>query len=71
MAGSTGALPDLVERMTRVLDQASATIRGYDQGDTISRDAQSALRDIKLAAEAVTSLARTLERNPSILIRGR
>ncbi len=71
VAGSTGALPDLVNRMTRVLDQASATIRGYDQGDTISRDAQSALRDIKLAAEAVTSLARTLERNPSILIRGR
>ncbi len=71
VAGSTGALPDLVDRMTRVLDQASATIRGYDQGDTISRDAQSALRDIKLAAEAVTSLARTLERNPSILIRGR
>lgn len=71
VAGSTRDLPGLVERMTRVLDQASATIQGYDQGDTISRDAQSALRDIKLAAEAVTSLARTLERNPSLLIRGR
>lgn len=70
-AGSTRDLPEIIARMTRVLDEASATIRGYDQGDVISRDAQAALRDITRAAEAVTSLARTLERNPSILIRGR
>ncbi|WP_425038618.1 MlaD family protein [Primorskyibacter sp. S187A] len=71
VAGSTRDLPALVTRLTQVLNQASATISGYDKGDTLSRDAQAALRDIQKAASAITSLARTIERNPSALIRGR
>ena len=39
--------------------------------DDLVSDAQAALRDIQKAADAVTSLARMLERNPSALIRGR
>ena len=54
-----------------VLNQASATIAGYNKGDVLSRDAQAALRDISKAADAMASLARMLERNPSALIRGR
>ena len=64
-------LPALVEQITRVFDQASATIAGYNKGEVISRDAQAALRDISQAAEAITALVRLLERNPSALIRGR
>jgi paraquat-inducible protein B len=64
-------LPALMERMAVVLNQASATIRGFDQGEQISRDVQSALRDIQQAATALASLARSIERNPSSLIRGR
>ena len=64
-------LPELVERITEVFDRASATIEGYNRGDVISRDAQAALQDISRAADAITSLARLLERNPSALIRGR
>jgi paraquat-inducible protein B len=64
-------LPALVEQITRVFEQASATIAGYNKGEVISRDAQAALRDISQAAEAITSLVRLLERNPSALIRGR
>ncbi len=71
VAVSAQDLPALVERISQVFSQASATIEGYNQGDVISRDAQAALRDIQKAADAVTSLARLLERNPSALIRGR
>lgn len=71
VAVSTRDLPDLVDRLAQVLAQASNTIKGYDKGAVISRDAQSALRGVEQAADAITSLARTLERNPSALIRGR
>lgn len=71
VALSSQDLPALVDRITEVFDQASRTIEGYNQGDVISRDAQAALRDISQAADALTALARLLERNPSALIRGR
>ena len=71
VATSTEDLPALVERFERVLNQASATIAGYNKGEVLSRDARSALRDISKAADAVASLARMLERNPSAFIRGR
>ncbi len=71
VAQSTQDLPKLVERIQGVLDQASATIAGYNKGETLGRDAQATLRDIAKAADAVASLARMLERNPSALIRGR
>jgi paraquat-inducible protein B len=71
VAVATQDLPTLVGRIQRVLTQASTTIEGYNKGDVISRDAQAALRDISQAADAMTSLARMLERNPNSLIRGR
>ncbi|MEP2640670.1 MlaD family protein [Roseobacter sp.] len=71
VALSSRDLPALVNQITRVFDQASQTIAGYNKGDVISRDAQAALRDISKAADALTALARLLERNPSALIRGR
>lgn len=71
VAISTEDLPALVDRLRAVLDQASATIAGYNKGDVLSRDARAALRDISKAADAMASLARMLERNPSALIRGR
>lgn len=71
VATSAQDLPALVERMQGVMAQASRTIAGYDKGDTLSREAQTALRDISKAADALASLARMLERNPSALIRGR
>lgn len=71
VALSSRDLPQLVNRITEVFDRASATIEGYNRGDVLSRDAQAALQDISRAAEAITSLVRLLERNPSALIRGR
>ncbi len=71
VATSTEDLPALIKRAREVLDQANRTIAGYNKGDVLSREAQSALRDISKAADAMASLARMLERNPSTLIRGR
>lgn len=71
VAVTTRDLPALVDQITRVFEQASATIAGYNKGEVISRDAQAAMRDISQAAEAITALVRLLERNPSALIRGR
>lgn len=71
VASSTDDLPALVARAQSVLDQASRTIAGFDQGEVLSRDAQSTLRDISRAADALASLARMLERNPSAFLRGR
>ena len=64
-------LPALVTRMSGVLDQAARTIRGYDQGQELGRDVEDTLREIQEAAQALASLAKTIERNPSALIRGR
>ncbi|MEM9581837.1 MAG: MlaD family protein [Pseudomonadota bacterium] len=71
VAAAADDLPALMTRMSSVLNQASTTIQGFDQGDKISRDVESALRDIQKAAQALASLAKTIERNPSALIRGR
>ncbi len=71
VAVSTQDFPALVKRMRGVLDQASSTIAGYNKGEVLSRDARAALRDISKAADAMASLARMLERNPSAFIRGR
>ena len=64
-------LPDVLARLNRLLNQASTTIAGYDKGDELNRAAQSTLRDIQKAADALASLARTIERNPNSLLLGR
>lgn len=71
VATSVEDLPALIDRTRTVLDEANRTIASYNQGEVLSRDAQTALRDISKAADAVASLARLLERNPRALIRGR
>ncbi|MEM1075833.1 MAG: paraquat-inducible protein B, partial [Pseudomonadota bacterium] len=71
VALSAQELPKLVDQINSVFEEASATLAGYNRGDVITRDAQAALRDISAAADALTSLVRLLERNPSALIRGR
>lgn len=68
---SAQELPQIVDRLSALFDQASVTIEGYNQGDQISRTAQQTLRDIQKAADALASLARTIERNPNSLLLGR
>jgi paraquat-inducible protein B len=64
-------LPALMDRLNRVLSQAEGTLAGLDEDSQLSREARAALRDIQSAADAVTSLARAIERNPNSLLTGR
>lgn len=64
-------LPGVVERLDGVLGQADTTLSGFAPGSDLTRDARAALRDLRNAADAIESLARTLERDPSSIIRGR
>ncbi len=71
IAESAKDLPQIVDRLTRLFAQASTTIEGYNKGDQLSRSAQETLRDIQKAADALASLAKTIERNPNSLLLGR
>jgi paraquat-inducible protein B len=71
IALSARDLPQVVERLTRLFAQASRTIEGYNKGDEISRSAQETLRNIQKAADALSSLAKTIERKPNSLLLGR
>ena len=71
VAATAQDLPNVLVRLNRLLNQASATIAGYDKGDELNRSAQATLRDIQKAADALASLARTIERNPNSLLLGR
>ena len=71
IAVSSKDLPKIVDRLTALFAQAGRTIEGYNKGDELSRSAQAALRDIQKAADALASLARTIERNPNSLLIGR
>ncbi|MGC1498214.1 MAG: MlaD family protein [Sulfitobacter sp.] len=71
IAVSAKDLPQIVTRLTDLFAQASQTIAGYNKGEELSRSAQDTLRDIQKAADALASLAKTIERNPNSLLLGR
>lgn len=71
IAVSAQDLPQIVDRLTDLFARAGRTIEGYNRGDQLTREAQTALRDIQKAADALASLARTIERNPNSLLLGR
>ncbi len=71
IAVSARDLPEVIDRLNGLFVQAGRTIEGYNKGDTLSRAAEAALRDIQQAAGALEKLARTIERNPNSLLLGR
>ncbi|MEL6597730.1 MAG: MlaD family protein [Pseudomonadota bacterium] len=71
VAVSVQDLPRLLERMNEVLAQTSTTLQSYDQSSDLNRSAREALRDLSAAADAVSRLARAIERNPNSLLIGR
>ncbi|MEL6915361.1 MAG: MlaD family protein [Pseudomonadota bacterium] len=64
-------LPDLVDRLNTTLGQAQSTLSDFDGDSRFARETSSALREIERAAEALTDLARLIERRPNSLILGR
>jgi paraquat-inducible protein B len=71
IAVSVEDLPQIIERLNTLFTRASNTIAGYNQGDALGREVRNTLRDIQKAADALASLARTIERNPNSLLLGR
>lgn len=71
IATSANDLPQVIARLNTLFVQAGRTIEGYNQGEQLSRSADSALREIQQAAKALEKLARTIERNPNSLLLGR
>ena len=71
VAGASRDLPRLIEQARQVLAQAGTTIEGYEANKGLGRDARNALREVERAAQAVSSLARAIERNPNSLLTGK
>jgi paraquat-inducible protein B len=68
---SVSTLPELAARANRLVTQSQDVIESYSQRSRFGAETQQTLRDIQDAADAVTSLSRTIERNPSSVLTGR
>jgi paraquat-inducible protein B len=71
LAQSSEGLPALVQRVEALIADASQTLTSFDSGSDLNQGARSALREVQRAAEAISSLARAIERRPNSLILGR
>ena len=67
---SADTLPGLTERAGVLLDQAGATLQGFQNSGDVVREAERAIREVAAAADAVASLARAIENDPNSLIFG-
>ena len=64
-------LPQLSARASRLVAQIEEVAQGYGERSRFGAETLATLRDIQSAADAVTALARTIQRNPNVLITGR
>ncbi len=64
-------LPDLAARANALVRQTQAVVDSYSERSRFGAETLSTLRDIQDAADAISSLARTIQRNPSSLLTGR
>ncbi|MFT5630070.1 MAG: paraquat-inducible protein B [Gammaproteobacteria bacterium] len=68
---SVEGLPALSARASRLVSETEAVVQSYGARSRFSAETLNTLRDIQSAADAVTNLARTIQRNPSSLLTGR
>ncbi|MEM1161143.1 MAG: MlaD family protein [Pseudomonadota bacterium] len=71
VAQAAKALPGLSDQLDSILAQTETVLATYGQRSEFNAQTLGALRDLREAARSVSALARTLERDPSALIRGR
>lgn len=64
-------LPQLIEQARGVLSRAATVLSGYDAEAGVGRDLRGTLRELDRAAQAISALARELERNPNSILFGR
>ncbi|WP_289152729.1 MlaD family protein [uncultured Salipiger sp.] len=65
------SLPSLSARIESLVSEAEVAVRGYGENSSFNRETVAALREVREAAEALTKLARQIERNPNSLLFGR
>ncbi len=68
---AAASLPALAERLNGLVARAEATLGGYGADSRFNEQTLATLREVREAAEALSSLARAIERRPDSLIRGR
>ncbi len=68
---AVSTLPALAERANRLVAQSEAVIESYSERSRFGAETLQTLRDIQSAADAVTTLSRTIQRNPNSLLTGR
>lgn len=64
-------LPKLTARLNTLAARTELVLSAYDDSSRLITGALSTLRDISEAADALRTLARTLQRNPNSLLMGR
>ena len=64
-------LPALVNRLQTLVTQAGGVLVAYGEDSRVNQELYAALRAATRAAEDVSSLSRTIERNPQSLLLGR
>jgi paraquat-inducible protein B len=65
------SLPELSARIETLVAEAEKTLAGYGSQSSFNRETLSSLRDVRAAAQALSKLARAIERNPNSLLFGR
>ncbi|WP_342071427.1 MlaD family protein [Yoonia algicola] len=68
---AVSTLPALSARANDLVSQISSVVNSYGERSRFSAETLSTLRDIQEASDAISSLARTIERNPNSLLIGR
>lgn len=71
VSAATEDLPILTARLERLLAQSEALLAAYGDNSTFNTETLSVLREVKAAAQAVSLLARKIERNPNSLVFGK
>ncbi|EEX08773.1 mammalian cell entry related protein [Ruegeria lacuscaerulensis ITI-1157] len=71
VSAATEDLPSLTARLERLLAQSEALLADYGDNSTFNTETLSVLREVKAAAQAVSLLARKIERNPNSLVFGK
>ncbi|MBS1304260.1 MlaD family protein [Loktanella sp. SALINAS62] len=68
---AANSLPDLSEQASTFITDSGDVLATYGERSRFNNDLSAVLRDIQQAADAITNLARTIQRNPNSLITGR
>lgn len=68
---AVATFPALAARANALVAQTEAVVDSYSQRSRFGAETLQTMRDIQDAADAVTSLSRTIQRNPSSVLTGR